>query len=369
MPGGLARAVKWLRERLHEPVRIEELAAMAGVRPRTLEAHFREYLGTTPLGWVRQMRLYLARRKLLDGEAGTTVTDVALASGFSQLGRFAEQYRAQFGEKPSETLRRARRPGAALGDAAKDEALRLTWRAMPAAYAVAPAECGAALEALEQAQDLAPGCAPPLALAAWCRAQRVAQRFGSAPERDRERARALAARAQALAPDDAMVLTHCSGALSLMHRLEEADALIEQAIALDPWLPFAWLRRGWVSAYRGDSEGALRAFGRLMGNAQLRHTAFIGIACAHFAAGRFDRAALWARDGVQAHPASFWAERIVVAAGVHGGATAEAARVARELLRKDPGLTVSEARVAWPFPPGFMDRLADGLARAGVPRA
>lgn len=57
----------------------------------------------------------------------------------------------------------------------------------------------------------------------------------------------------------------------------------------------------------------------------------------------------------------------------HGGGarTAATTRSAswRELLRKDPGLTVSEARAAWPFPPGFMDRLADGLTRAGVPRA
>jgi hypothetical protein len=101
----------------------------------------------------------------------------------------------------------------------------------------------------------------------------------------------------------------------------------------------------------------------------LRHTAFIGIGCAHFAAGRYERAAVWAQSGVEAFPASFWGERIVVAAALHAGAGAEARRTARRLMRNDPDLTVSVARRAWPFPTDFMERLADGLTAAGIPRA
>src|SRR5919109_2541099 len=95
LPGDLVRALAWLRRRLDQPVRIEKLAEAAGVRPRTLETHFRTFLGTTPLGWVRQMRLSHARGRLLDAR-GETVTGIALSSGFSQLGRFAVQYREQF---------------------------------------------------------------------------------------------------------------------------------------------------------------------------------------------------------------------------------------------------------------------------------
>ena len=101
----------------------------------------------------------------------------------------------------------------------------------------------------------------------------------------------------------------------------------------------------------------------------LRHTAFIGMGCAHFAAGRYERAALWAKSGVEAFPAAFWGERIVIAGAVHAGARAEARRRARALLRKDPNLTVAVASAAWPFRPGFMEQLADGLAAAGIPRA
>jgi AraC-like DNA-binding protein len=369
LPGDLVRALRWLKGHLHEPVRLEALAAVAGVRPRTLETHFKLYLGTTPLEWVRRARLALARRRLLSADGSTRVTEIALASGFSQLGRFAVQYREHFGESPSRTLQRVRAPPDRGADEVDDEAFRLTWRAPSAAYAVAPRECGAALEDLAPAQERAPDYGLATALAAWCWGQRAAQHFGSTPGEDRARARELAEEACALAPHDAMTLTHCSGAMALAHRIEDADRLITRALAQDPWSPLAWVRRGWVFAYQGKSEAALRWFRHLMPFESLRHTAFIGIGCAHFAAGRYERAAVWARSGVDAFPASFWGERVVVAAAVHAGARAEARRVARALLRKDPDLTVAVAKQAWPFPQRFMAALADGLAVAGVPRA
>ena len=43
LPVSLARALDWLDARPDEPIRLEALAAVAGVRPRTLEAHFKLY--------------------------------------------------------------------------------------------------------------------------------------------------------------------------------------------------------------------------------------------------------------------------------------------------------------------------------------
>jgi hypothetical protein len=76
----------------------------------------------------------------------------------------------------------------------------------------------------------------------------------------------------------------------------------------------------------------------------------------------------WIRDGTEAVPESFWAERVLVAAVAHTGARDEARRHARRLLRKDGDLTVAVAREAWPFRASFMERLCDGLAVAGVPK-
>ena len=372
LPADLVRVIDWLRGHLAEPINLERLAAMAGVRPRTLEAHFRSFLGTTPLGWVRRMRLANARRELERGRAHARVTDIALANGFNQLGRFATDYRSVFGEAPSMTLRRGRR-GSRHGstEPLHDEAFRLTWYAMPQVFAIAPRQCGEALETLHKAQQLAPDYGLPVALAAWCWGQRAAHGFSATPEKDRDHGLRLVAHACELAPNDALALTLASGALTLAHRLEEADRLLERVLALDPWLPYAWIRRGWASVYMGDPDAAFRELRialHLSPLGPMRHIASIGMGCAHFASGRYERAARWVQGETEAFPGAVWADRIAVAAAVHSGATGEARRMARQLMRKDPNLTVARARRAWPFPPAFMARLADGLKVAGIPR-
>jgi transcriptional regulator GlxA family with amidase domain len=68
-----------------------------------------EWKQETPLAFMRRLRLAAARERLSRPDAQTTVTDVALSTGFLHLPRFAQYYRAAFNEHPSETLRRARR--------------------------------------------------------------------------------------------------------------------------------------------------------------------------------------------------------------------------------------------------------------------
>jgi AraC-like DNA-binding protein len=88
---------------------VHEIAAAVGVSVRSLEAGFREWKQETPLAFMRRLRLAAARERLSRPDAQTTVTDVALSTGFLHLPRFAQYYRAAFNEHPSETLRRARR--------------------------------------------------------------------------------------------------------------------------------------------------------------------------------------------------------------------------------------------------------------------
>ncbi|MGH7054241.1 MAG: helix-turn-helix domain-containing protein, partial [Stellaceae bacterium] len=326
LPESLTRALQWLDGRPDEPIALATLAAVAGVRPRTLEAHFKLHLGTTPLGWVRRTRLARARQQLLAG-GEASVTGIALANGFSQFGRFAAQYHRQFGELPSQTVKASRVPPPSGADERLDEVRRLCWRALPAAFMVGPDACGAALDDAERAQELAPGDALPKAIAAWCWSQRAAHNFGGTPQLDRARAQQRAQEAARLAPHDALALGLASGALTLTGRLAEADRLIERSLAIDPWSPWGWARRSWLSAYAGDDDGALREFQialRLMPFEPLRHLMVIGIGCVHFNTGRYERAARWIADGVAAGPQSFWAERVLIAAAAHAGARAEA---------------------------------------------
>src|SRR6185437_7456995 len=302
----------------------------------------------------------------------SNVTTVALSIGFNQLGRFAAEYRKAFGELPSATIQRAKNSSTKAFDHDFDEAIRLTLDALPFAFAVERTQCNTALEKLSRPQELAPSYGLAKAVAGWCWAQRAAHDFAVTPDADRNRASRLAAEAYDLAPDDALTLTLSSGALVLLHQLEAADWRLERALAVDPWLAYGWIRRGWMSAYLGDSDGAIRELRmalHLMPFEPLRHITCIGIGCAHFVAARYDRAALWVRSGVEAYPQSYWAQRVAVAAVALTGARAEARRMGRQLMRKEPNLTASQARRAWPFTPRFMSCLGEGLEIAGLPPA
>jgi AraC-like DNA-binding protein len=369
LPPNLREALEWLKLRLDKPIVLDDLAAAAGVRPRTLEAQFRLHLGTTPMGWVRKTRLARARQQLLASREEANVTDIALANGFTELGRFSARYRQAFGELPSETLKASRR--AAPDDDIDDEAVRLSWSALAAAFTVAPGQNRAALDDVERAQELAPHYALPKAIAAWCRGQRAAHGFSATPLEDRAHSLKLADEAARLAPRDALVLSLSSGALTLARRLTEADRLIERSLAMEPWSASGWIRRAWLSAYQGDDGGAAREMQmtlRVMPFEPVRHLAFIGMGCVHFSAGRYEQAARWVQNGVASVPDSYWAERVLVAGTALMGAVSEARRQARDLLRKDRNLTVAGAHGAWPFPPSSMERLAKGLELAEVPR-
>jgi AraC-like DNA-binding protein len=74
---------------------------------RTLRVGCMEHLGMGPIRYLWLRRMHMARRALIQTAPGiTTVTEIATASGFWELGRFSVAYRALFGEGPSVTLRR-----------------------------------------------------------------------------------------------------------------------------------------------------------------------------------------------------------------------------------------------------------------------
>ncbi|NIH80751.1 AraC family transcriptional regulator [Amycolatopsis viridis] len=82
-----------------------DLAAMAGVSARALQAGFQEVVGMSPTAYLRGVRLDRVHLELLGGAQGT-VTEIAARWGFFHPGRFARQYRERFGQLPSDTARR-----------------------------------------------------------------------------------------------------------------------------------------------------------------------------------------------------------------------------------------------------------------------
>ncbi|WP_338750834.1 AraC family transcriptional regulator [Janibacter alittae] len=87
--------------------RVTELAALAGVSPRSLQGAFRREYGVGPMEVLRRARLEHAHSDLVAGSPeGTSVTEIAMSWGFFHLGRFAATYRERYRESPSNTLAR-----------------------------------------------------------------------------------------------------------------------------------------------------------------------------------------------------------------------------------------------------------------------
>ncbi len=102
---GLEMAEAYILSNLGEQISLADLVTVSNTSPSSLLRAFRIHRGTTPMKYVKQLRLESAQRALLSAKNGTTsVTTVAMDHGFFQLGRFAADYRRAFGELPSETL-------------------------------------------------------------------------------------------------------------------------------------------------------------------------------------------------------------------------------------------------------------------------
>lgn len=108
-PPAVRRAIAYLEEAAADDVRISDVAAAARVSTRALQDAFRKHLDTTPMAHLKSIRLARAhtdlRQAAVDGDV--TVAEVAYRWGFGNLGRFAADYRREFGRYPSEVLRAA----------------------------------------------------------------------------------------------------------------------------------------------------------------------------------------------------------------------------------------------------------------------
>jgi AraC-like DNA-binding protein len=107
-PANVRRAAGYIDAYADQPVTLDQIAVVAGVGGRALQYSFRQYFGTTPMGYLRQVRLERAHAQLLaaDRADGTTVAAVARRWGWAKPSAFTAAYQQRFGVPPSRTLRR-----------------------------------------------------------------------------------------------------------------------------------------------------------------------------------------------------------------------------------------------------------------------
>jgi adenylate cyclase len=155
--------------------------------------------------------------------------------------------------------------------------------------------------------------------------------------------------------------------------LNEAIALVDRALALNPNSAEAWAQSGLLHAYMGEGETALDCLNRSVQLSPLypwvnwQSNAF---ALAHFAAGRYEDALVWIERQLRDWPNHVVFLKHKAATLALLGRSDEGREVIERLRALVPGLTVSRLRgieaILFRHAPVFNARL-EGLRRAGLP--
>jgi TolB-like protein/DNA-binding winged helix-turn-helix (wHTH) protein len=223
-----------------------------------------------------------------------------------------------------------------------------------------------------RAIELDPDFAAPYGMAARCYARRKAAGWTTDRVRQTAETARLARCAAKLGKDDAVAL--CNGGFGLAYvvgDLDNAAAMIDRALLLNPNLAAAWTYGGWVWIWRGEPEVALDHFARAMRLSPLDPNAFstqAGMASAHFFAGRYDEASSWAERSLREQAGHTPPLRILAASSALVGRLEDARAAIARLRQLEPAFRISDLRDRIPLcRPQDLATLADGLRRAGLP--
>lgn len=99
----VSAAIRWIRDHFDQPLRIEELAGIAGIGESTLHHHFRALTAMSPLQYQKHLRLHEARRLMIADriDAGSA----AFRVGYESVTQFNREYRRLFGVPPKMDVR------------------------------------------------------------------------------------------------------------------------------------------------------------------------------------------------------------------------------------------------------------------------
>jgi len=213
------------------------------------------------------------------------------------------------------------------------------------------------------AMEMDPDDAVPVAAAAYSQARLFNEAATASPTATRSLAHHLARRAAALDAGDPIVTTARAAVATLSRSDDEAEALVDRTLAMDPTSGWAWERKGFLFCWN-KPDVAIACFNRplqLHGPFMPRENCFLGIAQAHETVDHFDEAARWARRAMAENPRATLPIKSLIYYEERLGGHFSARQLARQLSRDHPEVRVSQLRQAHP------GSCFDILLRAGVP--
>lgn len=105
-----AKAIAWVRANYAKPLRVDDLAKIAGMGISTLHHHFQALTAMSPLQYQKQLRLHAARERMLID--GLDATSAAFEVGYESASQFNREYSRFFGQPPMRDIRTLRSPDA-----------------------------------------------------------------------------------------------------------------------------------------------------------------------------------------------------------------------------------------------------------------
>jgi AraC-like DNA-binding protein len=102
----IGRAVSVLRADYASPIRVDSLAAAAGMSPSSFHEHFRAITSLSPLQFQKHLRLIEARRMMMS--EGASASSAAFAVGYESVPQFTREYGRLFGQPPVRDVKAAR---------------------------------------------------------------------------------------------------------------------------------------------------------------------------------------------------------------------------------------------------------------------
>jgi TolB-like protein len=192
------------------------------------------------------------------------------------------------------------------------------------------------------------------------------------PAKDTRKAVDCTARALDISPDNAFCLTIDGFAQNnLLRRLDIADERYSLALKHNPNSALSWLLKGALHAFRDEGAPAVDATNRARKLSPLDPFAYFFDslnATAHLAHGDFEQSLALADRSLALNDRHISTLRTKIVALHSLGRRADAQRVARELLRRQPGFTVAAYRQNHPAADyEFGKRATAALSAAGVP--
>jgi transcriptional regulator GlxA family with amidase domain len=102
----ISKAISWLKNNYTHPLRVNELAASAGMSKSAFNNHFKVMTSMTPLQFQKRLRLNEARRLMLTEnlDAMTATFEV----GYESASQFSREYSRLFGAPPLRDINRLR---------------------------------------------------------------------------------------------------------------------------------------------------------------------------------------------------------------------------------------------------------------------